>query len=265
MLALRPEHPFWRAQEDTAAALADGQITLPAAGFAVQRVNGLASLLSGGQDARQFRGAEAKYGGFSYAAAFGFSVPSDASAPQRPEMVAMESGLAVSRDGQMWLRRGRIRDSGIRDGLVWGRWSPEEGVEIQSWSGFADSGWHLRLHVLESDAPLHVIETGFAIDATAQASRDLRAGAATISLMADGLTSALVAVSDPRQASQIKAAPNTNLLRPRTVIPQLAGAVAAGRTVLLTGVFGGRACDFRWVDLSASPLCARLREIADRG
>lgn len=239
VLALGDGHPFWQAEEEPPAELPDGEVTLPAAGFAVQRSAGQSVLLTGGQDARAFRACDAKYGGFAYSSAFAFSVPSDASQPERPEMSAMDSGLSVSRDGVAWLRRGRITESGVRDGMVWGRWTPDDRLEIESWCAFAGRGWHVRLHRIVSSDRLSIAESGFAIDRTDLTDDGIEQHGASIWLRGREALSGLADLGRRRTAEHLRAAPNTNLLFPRTVIPRLVGEVGAGETVLATAVLGG--------------------------
>lgn len=264
VLALGADHPFWQADEEPAEALRDGTVICRGAGFQVQRVQGRASLLTGGQDARQFRGAEPKYGGFAYASGFGFSVPSDATAPERRDMVAMESGLAISRDGRSWLRRGRIRESGVRDGMIWGRWSPDDRLDVQTWSLFSEKGWHLRLHVLHSADPLSVLETGFAINAMGGTAPQIDRDDGRVCLIGDGTASALVDPDGTRAAGYVKAAPNTNILHPRTIIPELTGDLSAGKHVLVTAVFGGATSDGQPGDLASPPMTPPFRDVLNR-
>ena len=102
-------------------------------------------------------------------------------------------------------------------------------------------GWHVRLHRVVTDRPLKLSEGGFAID---------RAGDGHVT-PADWVTedpgqarartrSALSIITDLRGARPghvVRAAPNTNLLYPRTVFPRLAGEVPEGETWLATAVF----------------------------
>ncbi len=236
VLALGDHHPFWRAAEEPGAALPEGETTLPAAGFLLQRAGGQCTLLTGGQDARQFRGCDAKYGGFAYGTASPFSVPSDASQPERPEMSAMDNGLSVSRDGLSWLRRGRITEAGLRDGMAWGCWAPDARLRIESWCVFAGPGWHLRLHRIVTEEALQLAESGFAVDRSGTLEEQREEGA--LRLVTDGFTSGLVSLSGDRTAEVLRAAPNTNLRFPRTVIPRLTGRVPAGETLVATAVLG---------------------------
>ncbi|WP_089230659.1 DUF2264 domain-containing protein [Tropicimonas sediminicola] len=238
VLALGRDHPFWRAEEEPPEDLPEVQTAVPAAGFLLRRARGHAILLTGGQDARAFRGCDAKYGGFAYSSAFGFSVPSDATAPERPEMSAMDSGLAVSRDGLAWLRRGRVTDARLRDGMAWGRWAPDGRLEVETWCDFAGEGWHLRLHRIRSADPLEIAESGFAIDRTSMVEPADPDESGVVFLRNASLVSGLRDMNGVREAEVIRAAPNTNILHPRTAIPRLVGRLPAGESLLVTGALG---------------------------
>lgn len=239
--ALPEDHPFWTAEEEDTEALPDGPRLSSAGGFALRREPGEALMLTGGQDGREHRCSDAKYGRFAYSAAFGFSVASDAWAPDRPERSAVDSGLMVSRDGLVWQSRCRITEAGTDQGLIWGRWQPDDGLRIETWLDFAGPGWHVRLHRIDTDAPLHVAEGGFAVDRTGDGHIspedwfDIQPGRGFVRTRS--ALSGLLDLSGQREASVIRAAPNTNLLFPRTFFPRLAGVVPAGRSVLVTAVF----------------------------
>lgn len=265
VLALRADHPFWTAEEEPPEALPQGERSVPGAGFVLQRAAGQAVMLTGGQDGRQFRGGDAKYGGFAYGTIAGFSVPSDSSQPERPAMSAMDSGLAVSRDGLSWIRRGRITRSGLRDGMAWGLWSPDARLRIESWSAFAGPGWHVRLHRISSEDALDISETGFAVDRTGLTEGDVQRQDNAIGLRGGDALSRLVDLGGERAANLIHAAPNTNLLYPRTWIPRLTGSVPAGETVLLTAALicprGAQAPDAPRCPEAFSALARRLGRV----
>lgn len=146
-------------------------------------------------------------------------------------------GLTVSRDGLIWLRRGRITDSGLRDGLAWGRWSPFSGLEIESWSAFAGPGWHVRLHRITTDMDLHIAESGFAVN-RAQDLDEQGSNAHAVFLSGQEHVTGILDLGDNRWACTLVAAPNTHLLFPRTRIPRLVGIAKAGTSIVTTAVLG---------------------------
>ena len=237
-LALPTDHPFWQVEAEPPEAMPNGQIIVASGGFAIRRCRGQAEMLTGGQDGRQHRGADAKYGGFAYSSAFAFSVPSDASQPDRAHMSAIDSGMSVSRDGVAWIRRGRITDSGLRDGAVWGRWAPDPRLCIESWLAFAGDGWHIRVHQVKTDDPLEIAESGFAVDGSKIGAEHWTIDKGMGMISESNVRSGLLDMLGERKPDLIRAAPNTNLLHPRSVIPRLLGQLPAGTNWLCTAVCG---------------------------
>lgn len=241
VLALPDDHPFWTAEEEPPEALPGGRVLARAGGFAMRRGPGDAVVLTGGQDGREHRGRDAKYGRFAYSAAFAFSVQADVATPDRPEREAVDSALAVSRDGLTWAARSRITEAGIDAGMVWGRWQPDDRLRIDSWIDFAGPGWHMRLHRIESDCALMLAETGFAVDRTGDGNAtppgwvDLAPGRGFVRTLS--AVSGLLDLSGGREAGIVRAAPNGNLRFPRTLLPRLGGTAPAGTTWLATAAF----------------------------
>lgn len=241
-LAVAPDHPFWAAKEEPAEELPDGTVTIEPAGFIARRAEGAATLLNAGQDGREHRENAAKYGKFAYSSAFTFSVGSDHSPANRLERHAFDSTMAISFDGKAWYPRAIITDGGIKDGLAYGIWQPRPGVTIESWLGFANPGWHIRIHQITSDTEFEMLETGFAIDRTKdeqtgiEETYDVSNGAVWIRT-AFG-TSAIIDLSEARAGKAIRAWPNTNLRFPKTAIPQLLTTVETGKHTFVSAVFG---------------------------
>lgn len=268
VLALAEDHPFWAAEEEEARALPRGRHLCATGGHIVRRGADDVLMLTGGQDGREHRCHDAKYGRFAYSTAFAFSVASDAWGA-RPERAAVDSGLAVSRDGVSWLSRAAITEGGIDGGMAWGRWRPDGGLCVDTWLDLGPDGWHVRLHRVVTDRALMLSEGGFAIDRTGDGHKtppDWTTETAGMARVRTG--SALSGIHDlagHRPGTVIRAAPNTNLLFPRTLFPRLAGEVPAGTTWLGTAVLGLPDPEARPVPF-ALPATARallLREGAD--
>ncbi|MBP1852916.1 hypothetical protein J2Z17_004375 [Rhizobium halophytocola] len=241
VIALADNHPFWQAQEEAAEELPGGRVLAQTGGFITRRTSNDAVMLTGGQDGREHRYYDAKYSRFAYSSAFAFSVASDATAPDRPERSAVDSGLMVSRDGIAWMTRSGITEAGIDSDMAWGRWTPDGELTVDTWLDFGGNGWHVRLHRIVTAAPLHVAEGGFAIDRTGDGHQspeqwfDLKPGQGSVRTLS--AISAIVDLTGDREATIIRAAPNTNLRFPRTFFPRLAARVDAGTTWLATAAF----------------------------
>ncbi len=241
VLALGNDHPFWQAQEEAPEELPDGRVVAEHGGFILRRSKGDAVALTGGQDGREHRCYDAKYGRFAYSSAFGFSVASDAWGPDRPERSVVDSGIMVSRDGTAWLSRNRITEAGIDQGMAWGRWKPDDGLTVDSWIDFGNENWHIRIHRIQSDTALNIAEGGFAIDRTGDGPSSppewftISQGRAFVRSLS--AVSGIVDLAGTRTADIVRAAPNTNLRFPRTFFPRLEGRVPNGETWLVTAVF----------------------------
>jgi hypothetical protein len=241
VLALPEDHPFWTAGEEPPEALPSGRHLCRPGGFVARRAPSEALVLTGGQDGREHRYHDAKYGRFAYSTAFAVSVASDAWGG-RPERAVVDCGLCVSRDGLSWLSRSTITDAVIDAEMAWGRWAPDEGLEVQTWLDFGPPGWHVRLHRIVTDRPLRVAEGGFSVDRTGDGHITppnwISEGAGFARVRTLSALSILADLSGARDGQVIRAAPNTNLLFPRTFFPRLAGEVTTGTAWIGTASYG---------------------------
>jgi hypothetical protein len=242
ILALPEDHPFWMAEEEAPESLPDGRIETAHGGFVFRRGPGEALMLTGGQDGREHRCHDAKYGRFAYSSAFAFSVGSDAFG-QKPDRTAIDNGIAVSRDaGTGWISRSTITQSGMDLGMPWGVWQPDDGLSIESWVDVGPAGWHVRLHRITTDQPLLVAEGGFSIDRTGDGHMTphdwVHVADGLASVRSLSALSGLRDLNGVRPGEVVRVAPNTNLRFPRTLMPRLLGTVPAGTSWLATAVFG---------------------------
>lgn len=242
VLALPDTHAFWLAEEEASSTQPQGRIDSPAAGFIVRKTLADTVALTGGQDGFEHRCHDAKYARFAYSSAFAFSVASDHQYKNRPDFSAVDNGLMISRDGLSWLSRSRITEAGYEDGLVWGRWQPDEDLEITSWLDFANDGWHLRLHKITTGTDIQLAEGGFSVS---RAGYDILPNPFDTSrfgqqpfIRSASLVSGIINLVGKRSEEIILSAPNTHLLFPRSVFPRLVGTIAAGTTWLATAVYG---------------------------
>ncbi|GGL21729.1 hypothetical protein GCM10009037_01320 [Halarchaeum grantii] len=212
-LALPADHPFWRADE---APLPDLPETTaqPEPGLVVCRDDGHVFALSAGQ--RSVHG-RAKYAKFAYSSAFGFSV---GSRRHGPGLAGHDSTLALSLDGESYRIRGDLDETACEDGVLRSRWTPWDGVRVDSWVAPA-LPWHVRLHRVRTERRLHVDEGGFAIarpDGPRHGTETTDSGAVVRS---DAGTSAVRDPLEAREACVVHEEPNTNLYHPRTSVPTL--------------------------------------------
>ncbi len=207
----------------------------------MRRAPGDAVVLTGGQDGRQHRAHDAKYGRFAYSSAFAFSVQSDAWTAELPELSAVDNGMMVSRDAQTWVSRAGITEAGVDSGMVWGRWRPGDDLVVDTWLDFAEPGWHVRLHRIETGKALRVAEGGFAVDSTGlgyvSPNEWTKFARGPAFVRTRSAISGLLDLSGGRAGTVVRAAPNTNLRFPCTVFPRLIGEVPAGKSWLVTAAF----------------------------
>ncbi|TQS70798.1 DUF2264 domain-containing protein [Rhodobacteraceae bacterium] len=240
VLALPEDHPFWSAHEEPAQNLPGGRVVSDTGGFIMRRSAGDALVLTGGQDGREHRGHDAKYARFAYSSAFAFSMASDAWG-DRPERRAVDCGIAISHDGAQWLSRATITRAGIDAGMAWGVWEPCTGIRVDSWLDMGPEGWHVRLHRITTDRPLQLAEGGFSVDRTGDGPHtppswiDEATGHANVQTRS--ALSRIVDLDGTRKGRVIRAAPNTNLRFPRTLLPQLQGNIAPGTAWVGTAVY----------------------------
>ena len=247
VLALPDHHPFWQAEEAPADALPHGILESTDSGFMVRKSDVHAIALTGGQDGHEHRCHDAKYGRFAYSTAFPFSVINCDQYLDRPDYCAVDAGITLSRDGITWLSRSRITDSGLKDGLVWGVWQPDQDLNITTWLTFASDGWYMALHKVVSSTPIQISEGGLSIERGDDKNLDeFPADYPALSGLfarSPAFLTGIVDLLGERRAELIRYAPNCNIVYPRSVFPRLVAHLEAGTTWLATAVYGGLTTD----------------------
>lgn len=239
-LALPEDHPFWTAAEEDVAPL-ERPLMVPGASMLIQRDQGDVVALPAAPVRPDMRNSTDKYGKFAYSSRFGLCVEADRWIGHG---FLGDNILAVSTDGVDFHARRAIESSRLGDRWLETRWSPIPGVKIATLQAFL-RGWELRLHELDSENALTLVETGHCLPTRIGTRGKLRAelaeapagGARGLAiLLDDGQCSAVVDFGAIRSAGAADAAPNTNILFPHAAAPYAAGRLAAGRHVLATAV-----------------------------
>jgi hypothetical protein len=248
-LALPDTHPFWQAKEEPFPALPPLQ-TQNHPHMLLCRTPSHLFALSSGQHDMGVRHGEAKYAKFAYSTAFGFSVPS---AAYGLASGAIDSMLALSDDGQHFRVREVPLEARVEDDRLYSRWSPWPGaVEIETWL-LPRLPWHIRIHHLRTSIKLYSAEGGFALDRTeaaqhSQRSRTQDQDSLALAVYPAGW-SGIRDLQGQRLGKVVIAAPNTNLLHPRTIIPTLLREYEPGEYWLVCAVIGETdlaICDAQW-------------------
>ena len=262
-LAAPADHPFWTSPEEELIAL-DSPVTLPDAGWVVARDDHQAVALVA-QQAPELDHPEqgaAKYRKFAYSSAFGFSgdLPdalgvvhtdsmlalADARDPHLPvgvEALSPRVASLLERTGAGGRRRVRLGSerAGVEDAMTWSTWRPWPDVRIDTVCVAVDGTWHLRLHRIRSERPLHTIESGFALGYTPLRGKPdssaIEVHADFAVLRTEHGCSAIVGLEGDRDGAVRPLAVNANLMRPNTAVPALVRSLEIGDHTLSCAVF----------------------------
>lgn len=232
-LALDANHPFWTTDEKE---LPERPKVVPLRhpGMVMIRNDGDVTALSAGQENLQMRFGAEKYAKFAYSSRYGFSIESDERAFAGG---AFDSMLAFSDDGTHYRVRETNEEAKLSGETLYSKWKPWSDVTVETWL-IPAAPWHIRVHRIETPRPLETAEGGFAIarrdfetdTLSAEAGKAHAIGAEDFSGIVD-----LGSTVERRGVVQ-KAAPNTNLIAAKTLVPQLRCAIPEGETVLVCAV-----------------------------
>jgi hypothetical protein len=180
----------------------------------------------------------AKYEKFVYSTGFGFSVPRSEWGLSQG---AFDSMLALSEGGDNVYRvRRRNLESEITDNVLRSVWKPWANVEVRTWI-VAGLPWHIRIHRIETGRLLDAAEGGFALGQETELEQQTdNSGAAASTAWG---TSGIKGLLGYGKAELIWPNANTNLLRPRTVLPTLTASLEPGTYLLASAVYGDPSSD----------------------
>jgi hypothetical protein len=227
-LAADATHPFWTSSEEPLPRIPAISVQ-PAARVILCRDGEHVFALSAGQPTRSRprHGAE-KYSKFCYSSHFGFSLPS---ACPGPEFAAPDNTLALTEDGE-WLRGpSHTAQVTLSEEQLAVTWSPWPWVKVITWL-IPCPPWHVRVHCILTERKLSSVEGGFSVNrdddplspGRGESLDRLNESGPGCAIAAShrGL-SAIRACTGIRQGFVLNAAPNTNVLFPRSAIPLLVG------------------------------------------
>jgi len=159
ILALDEEHEFFKAEALPLPKL-DGIRVMPQADMVIQHFGKYMVALTSGQWAmwNPTHCAE-KYSKFAYSSKYAFSVPRNNS---RLEMAGTDSMLAFEIDSTIYVRRKctefKVEDSGV----IYSKWSPFRGIEVETWLTPTATG-HTRKHIVTSEIECVAYDCAFAV------------------------------------------------------------------------------------------------------
>ena len=269
-LALPAQHPFWASAEEPCPPRPDVAV-LRHVGMLVANPPGDAVALVSGQQIdpanRWGRFATQKYSKFAYSARYGFSIESD---PWRFSEAVLDSMIGFSDDGLHFRIREGNEEVLLADDVLFARWRPFDDVEVATWLYWQD-GYHVRVHRIATPRWLATTEGGFAIPRPEGVPDDLRVGPGKAVTQTPLDISALIDLSSSvtRTGKVHIAPPNTNLVAPKTLVPQLMGELPEGVSVLACAVIAGRrpqpSDDVLTRSLPRPDLASLERAVAERG
>jgi hypothetical protein len=221
-LALPDSHPFWTAEELPATY---ESANLPIPGMVISHYpKNTVALMSGPQQSHGVVRFEAeKYGKFAYSTRYGFSMDVN---PYGFETATFDSMIGFSDDGRHFRTR-ESTQARIHEDKLYSVWTPWEDVTVETW--LIPSGkWHIRVHHVHSTRPLTTIEGGFAISKTDSAGKITRKELADRAYVINSEDfSGIVDLGSNRSSRIAIPEANTNLMTPKTIVPQLKGTVNA--------------------------------------
>lgn len=229
-LALPASHPFWHSPEAPAPARPEPAV-LKHAGMIIANPPGDAIALVTGQELNSFRSGPEKYCKFAYSARYGFSIESDL---RRFEQAALDNSIGFSDDGRHFRVRESHKSARIAEATLYSLWRPYPGVTVESWTYWHEA-FHIRVHRVKTPASILTIEGGFAVGAPSIANRN-RPGMAVVETQTDCSAIADLGSSVDRSVRIHRAPPNTNLIAPRSLVPQLFAELPAGTSILACAV-----------------------------
>lgn len=234
VLALLDTHPFWQAEEMPLPAL-DTVKSLPHAGMIIQRNgDGYITALASGQYAEwePVHCAE-KYEKFAYNSYFGFQVPRSY---YNLDQAAPDNMLAFFRDGYYHVRR-RCESVSCSERELWSKWSPMEGVEVETTLTPEGNG-HMRSHMIRSERAITAVEGGFALPWEEKSDITQAVSATMASVEGPSGSSRIILKEGTGVGGTVFCEANVNLLHPRTILPYLTYEIPAGTTRITVYVEG---------------------------
>ncbi|UHS58282.1 DUF2264 domain-containing protein [Agrobacterium vaccinii] len=259
-LALPDDHPFWAAEEAEPETFFE-PVPLQKPGMVAFHTPGNVVILSSGQQHEKMRGAQEKYSKFVYSTRYAFNIEAD---DRHFAAASFDGMLGLSDDGVHFRTRETMEEALIAGDILYSRWRPWTDVTIETWL-VPRNPWHIRLHRIRTPRPLQTSEGGFAIE-RADFNRDrTEEGEGRAVCYGQTDTSAVIDLSTDIQRIGLchQAIANTNLIHPRTLVPQLRGTITRGETLLITACMALPANTAAEAALAALPVAPDLSALEE--
>lgn len=227
-LGLPDDHPFWKAESEELPHLKETYAVKECDMLFSHRRHEVAVLTAGQYPTMDHPYAAEKYAKFAYSSLFGFCVSRSF---HQLEQAGTDSMLTFYVNGMYYVRR-KCLEYRVTDQEVYSRWSPAEGIEVETWLIPVKNG-HRRRHRIVSSVGCTAYDCGFSypncMEETKTEERD-----------------GFAAVSDENGSSRmtgslgkgtvIRAFPNMNLIFPNVCIPAVQFEIVQGVTEIETRV-----------------------------
>lgn len=226
LLALPDGHPFWKAKSEPFPELKPVLAVKECDMLLCHRRHEVTALAAGQYPMMEHCHAAEKYAKFAYSSVFGFCVPRSY---HQLEQAGTDSMLAFYVHGMYYVRR-TCMEHRISEREVYARWSPVEGIEVETWIVPAERG-HKRRHRITSrlakDVPCTAFDCGFSYpNCMEETVRTEEKGTAAVS-DANGYSRISAAEGE---GVVITALSNMNLIFPNVCIPAVRYEILPGLT-----------------------------------
>lgn len=255
-LALPEDHPFWAAEELPASFDAK-PVVMRHPGMVMMHTPNNVVALAGGQQSPEIRHASEKYSKFVYSSRYAFSIEPDGAYDQG----VFDGMLALSDDKRHY----RVREGNsvvrVAGDTIFARWLPWADVKVETWLKPA-TPWHIRIHRITTPRPLYTTEGGFSVPLIYNQAKS-RSGSGegfAIAHTSRDIT-AIVDLKRERTGRNMVPSPNSNLIAPRTIVPQLRGQLPSGTSILITAAMALPTTPFADKAVQTAPAVPDLAEL----
>lgn len=229
-LALEESHPFWSAEAEPLPKLKSSLAVKECDMLICHRDHEVVALTAGQYPTLEHPFAAEKYAKFAYSTQFGFCV---SRSYHTIEQSGTDSMLAFYVHGMHYIRR-TCEEYRVTEHEVYSKWSPVEGIMVETWLIPEGSG-HRRRHVITSSLPEYTpciaYDCGFSYPNCMEKTKQVTNGTKALVSDENGYSRVISTVGE---ATVIAALPNMNLIFPNVFIPAVRFPVSHGETKVET-------------------------------
>ncbi|MDO5416391.1 MAG: DUF2264 domain-containing protein [Lachnospiraceae bacterium] len=231
-LALPDDHPFWRAESEALPGLQPVRAVKECDMLLCHRENEVTALTAGQYPTMEHPYAAEKYAKFAYSSRFGFCV---SRSYHHLEQAGTDNMLIFYVHGMYYVRRA-CHEFSVTDEQVYSRWSPVEGIEVETWLWPTENG-HRRRHRITSSLECTAYDCGFSypncMEETEKLEQECSAEGRKIAAVWDRNGKSQI-TSVFGQGKVITAFSNMNIIFPNVCIPAIQVEIHPGVSELET-------------------------------